>query len=91
MEIFHCEICEFIKHHRVSFPLKNPKILSPFSLKHSNVLGPSHVTDTFGSQWFVTFMGDCTQTTWAYLMKSKSEVSFIFSLPSTNSLALDLG
>ena len=37
VEFFHCEVCEFAKHHRVSFPLSNTRSLSPFSLIHSDI------------------------------------------------------
>lgn len=61
---FHCEICELAKHHRVSFPLKTPQMLSPFSLMHSDVWGPSRIPNIFGSRWFVSFIDDYTRTTW---------------------------
>ena len=51
---FHCQVCFLAKHHRVSFSIKNPKCLSPFSLIHSNVCGLSRVPNHSGSQWFVT-------------------------------------
>ena len=35
----HCDICEFAKHHRVSFPLSNTRTSSPFSLIHSDIFG----------------------------------------------------
>lgn len=76
--IFYCESCVLAKHHRISFPIKEPQILSPFSLIHSDVWGPSRVANISGSRWFVTFIDDYTRLTWVYLMKSKSEVASIF-------------
>ena len=34
---FHCEICEFTKHHRVSFLLSDSRSLSPFTIIHSDI------------------------------------------------------
>ena len=76
---FHCEPCTLAKHHCVSFPIKEIQYVSPFNLIHSDVWGPSHVTNISSAHWFVTFIDDCTRTTWIYLMKSKSEVPLIFS------------
>ena len=79
VENFNCKICEFAKHHRVSFPLKTPKLLSQFSSIDSDVWHPC-VNNTSSSRQFVTLIYDCcTRTTWVlYLVKSKFEVSTIF-------------
>ena len=34
---FHCQVYEFVKHHRVSYLLKDYTPTSPFTLIHSNV------------------------------------------------------
>lgn len=34
---FHCETCEYAKHRRVPFPIKNYTPSSPFSLIHSDI------------------------------------------------------
>lgn len=60
VEFFHCEACEFAKHHRVPFPLNNTISLSPFSLIHSDIWGPSRISNTLGAKGFVTFIEDCT-------------------------------
>ena len=75
---FHCEVCELVKHHHVPFPIRNKKETSLFSLTHIDVWGPSRIPNISGSKWFVTFIDDCTHTTWVYLLKSKSEVNSIF-------------
>ena len=77
---FHWEVCVLAKYHLYSFPVKNPKRLSPFCLMHSDVWGSSHVTNNLDFWWFVTFIDDCTCSTWVYLLKSKSEVSTIFPI-----------
>ena len=74
----HCDICEFAKHKCVSFSPSNNKSLFPFHLMHSDVWGPSRVTNLSGARWFVTFIDDCTRVTWVFLMKQKSDVAHIF-------------
>ena len=55
-----CEVCELAKHKRVSFPVSNKISTSPFYLIHTDVWGPSNVSNISGSRWFVTFIDDCT-------------------------------
>ena len=31
-----------------------------------------------GARWFVSFIVDCTQVTWIYLLNNKSDVEFVF-------------
>ena len=40
--------------------------------------GPSNVANISGSRWSVTFIDDCSQVTWVYLLKQKSEVTSVF-------------
>ncbi|CAL8175713.1 unnamed protein product [Prunus armeniaca] len=75
---FKCEICELAKHHRVSYPLSINKSYAPFALVHSDVWGPSRVSNLSNSKWFVTFINDYSRLTWVYLMTDKSEVFSIF-------------
>nr|KYP50831.1 Retrovirus-related Pol polyprotein from transposon TNT 1-94 [Cajanus cajan] len=78
VSVFHCDVCEQAKSHRVPFPLSLNKSLVPFMLIHSDVWGPSKISTLRGSCWFVTFINDCTRMTWLWLMKSKGEVNLIF-------------
>ena len=75
---FNCETCQLGKHHRESF---SPRVLShashPFELIHSDVWGPSRES-SFGFRYFVTFIDDCTRTTWLYLIKDRTEVFHSF-------------
>ncbi|CAL8152528.1 unnamed protein product [Prunus armeniaca] len=64
--------------HHVPYPLSTNKCTTPFTLIHSNVWGPSPITAPSGVRWFVTFIDDCTQMTWLYLLKNKNEVFFRF-------------
>jgi len=74
-ESFHCDVCQFAKHHRITFPPNGNKSFKPFDLIHSDVWGgPSPIPNISGAKWFVSFIDDCTQVTWIFLMKDKSEV-----------------
>ena len=33
-----------------------------------------------GAKWFVFFIDDCTRVNWLFLIKNKSNVSFVFPL-----------
>jgi len=78
IETFHCDICEYAKHTRVSFPIRNKRSSSPFYLIHSDIWGPSTVPNVSGSRWFVSFIDDCTRVSWVFLLKNKSNVSNFF-------------
>jgi hypothetical protein len=78
VEQFHCEICEFAKHHRVPFPISDSRSMSPFHIIHSDIWGPYNVPNISGAKGFVTFIDDCTRMTGVYLLKRKADVSHIF-------------
>ena len=80
MESLHCCICEFSKHHRISFPISNTRTFVPFSLIHSDVWGCCTVPNVSGTRWFVSFIDDSTPVTWLYLIKQKSDVSSVFPI-----------
>ena len=40
----YCETCFLVKSHRISYPLNNTRVDSPFFLIHSDVWGPAPVT-----------------------------------------------
>ena len=63
VESLHCDICEFVKHCRVSFPISNNRTFVPFLLIHSDIWGPFIVPNVFGARWFVSFIDDCTHVT----------------------------
>ena len=77
---FQCDVYEYAKHHRVSFPLSNKKKFVPFSLIHTDVWGPIKVQSISRVSQFVLFIDDCTRFTWVYLMKQKSKVNIIFPI-----------
>ncbi|KAI3465187.1 hypothetical protein Pfo_021850 [Paulownia fortunei] len=74
---FHCEVCELVKHKRVPFPISNKRSSVPFSLIHSGIWGPSPIPNIFGACWFVSLIDDCTRISWIFLLKNKSDVSFV--------------
>ena len=75
---FQCDICQFAKHKRASFPLNNTRSVLPFNLIHSDIWGPSPIPNISGARWFVLFVDDCTRVMWLYLLKNKSDVCSIF-------------
>lgn len=77
---FHCETCIFAKSHSASFPVSSNKSHVPFPLIHFDVWGPFHVPTYTGAKYFVSFIDDCTHVSWVYLLKNKSDVSFIFPI-----------
>ena len=75
---FVCEICQFAKHTRVSYPIQPYKPSNPFTLIHSDIWGPSQVNNVAGARWFITFIDDHTCICWVLLLKDKSETTTIF-------------
>lgn len=57
------EPCQLAKHCRSTNPSSFNKSSFAFSLVHSNVWGPSHVTSYFGFKYFVTFVDDNSRVT----------------------------
>ena len=47
---FHYDVCQFAKHHRVSFPLSNKKLVQPFLLVHTDIWGPSRIPNLSGAR-----------------------------------------
>ena len=47
---FHCDVCEYAKHKRASFPINNKKCSMPFYLIHTDIWGPSTISSTTGSR-----------------------------------------
>jgi hypothetical protein len=72
--LFHCETCEFAKHHRSSFSTQPYKHSKPFAVIHNDVWGPNKISTFSNKKWFITFIDDHTRIYWVYLLKEKSEV-----------------
>ncbi|XP_073221472.1 uncharacterized protein [Cicer arietinum] len=71
-------VFEVAKHTKSHYSIQPYKSSRPFTLIHSDMWGPSRVSNVTGSRWFVTFIDDHTRVTWVFLMKEKSEVGIIF-------------
>ena len=50
VKFFHCDVCEFIKHKRVSFPASNKRSSIHFYLVHIDTWGPSTIPNVKGSR-----------------------------------------
>ena len=51
IESFHCDVCEFAKHHRITFLPRTNKTSNPFDLVHSNVWGLAPISNISGAKW----------------------------------------
>ena len=67
-------VCPLAKHKRLSFPFNNNMCSSAFDLTHVDVWGPYSIPTQNGYRYFLIVVNDATRFTWAFLMKSKSEV-----------------
>ena len=77
-ESFDCDVCEFVKYKRSTFPTSNNKRSpEPFHLIHSDIWGPFLVLNIFVVRWFVSFIDDCTTVVCIFLLKHKSDISFV--------------
>ena len=72
-----CEVCEYAKHKKSTYPSSLTRKSYPFQLIHSDVWGPSQEVSIHDHRWFLVLIDDCTRFTWVFLMKKKSEVSQI--------------
>ena len=70
--------CQFSKQTTLPFNNNVSHALSSFDLIHSYVWGPSPISTSGGSHYFVIFMGDFSQYTWIYLFKNRSELYQIY-------------
>lgn len=71
-------MCELAKHKYVPFYVSNKIRIFLFCLIHTDVWSPSNIPNISSACWFVTFIDDCTQVTWIYLLKQKFKVSNVF-------------
>ena len=79
-KVFQCEVCQLSNHICNYYPHQPYKSSHPFYLIHSDVWGPSRISNISGSRWFVTFIDDHTRITWLFFMKEKSEVGKNFQM-----------
>ena len=72
-----CEICQFSKLVRNTYPNQPYKASYPFSIIHIDIWWPSKVNNVSRARWFVSFVDD-HRTTQIFLMKEKSKAGPIF-------------
>ncbi len=69
-----CDSCTEGKHHRTPFPVReSSRAKEPLSLVHTDVCGKLP-RSLGGTEYFVTFIDDCTRFVWVYFLKNKSDV-----------------
>ena len=72
-----CEVCEYAKHKKSTYPSSQTRKSYPLQLIHSDVWGPYKDVSIHDHRWFIVLVDDCTRFTWVFLMKTKLEVSQI--------------
>ena len=75
---FDCMPCQFGKQTTLPFNNSVSHALSSFDLIHSDVWGPSPVSTSNGSRYFVIFVDDFSRYTWIYLFKNRYELYQIY-------------
>ena len=75
-----CSICPLAKQRRLAYVSHNNLSVTPFDLVHIDIWGPFSVESVEEYRYFLTLVDDCTRTTWVYMLKTKGDVSVIFSL-----------
>ena len=76
--MFQCEVFQLTKHHHVHFSSHTYQESKPFYPIHSDVWGPSQVTNIIETKWFIIFINDHTRVYWVYHLKEKSNVGGVF-------------
>lgn len=76
--VFHCDIYEFVKNHRVPYLSSLNKFFEPFAVIHSDISGPAKVESLSQARYFITFIDECTRMTWISLLQKKSDAYIAF-------------
>ena len=74
---FDCSICPLPKQKRLSFPTSVSTSSSCFDLIYVDIWGPYSTPSPNGSKYFLTIVDDYSRCTWVFLMKHKSEASYL--------------
>lgn len=69
-----CDSCEIARHHCTHFPSTPYHPSKPFSIIHSDLCGPSRISNRTQSKWFIILIDDHTRVSWVFLLKDKTEV-----------------
>ncbi|KAA3475001.1 Retrovirus-related Pol polyprotein from transposon TNT 1-94 [Gossypium australe] len=72
----HCVACHLEKEHKLPFPKFVSEYTKPLQLIVADVWGPALISSN-GFHYYVAFTDACTQYTWLYFLKKKSEVLHI--------------
>jgi len=72
-----CDICFCAKQTRCSFSESDSKASEPFEIIHCDIWGVYHIPSTCGAHYFLTIVDDASRAVWVYLMREKSELSFL--------------
>lgn len=72
-----CYICPLAKQRRLSFTSHNNMSQHPFDLIHCDICGLYHINTISGYRYFLTLVDDCTRFTCVFLLRDKSNVTFI--------------
>ena len=75
---FDCMPCQFGKQTALPFNKSVSHSLSSFDLIHFDVWGPSPISTSGGSRYFVIFVDDFSRYTWIYLFKNRFELYQIY-------------
>ena len=74
-----CEECVLNKHARNSIQKKAEFwAKKPLELIHTNICGPINPESFSEKRYFISFIDDYSQKTWAYFLKGKSEAFKVF-------------
>ncbi|KAK9133032.1 hypothetical protein Scep_012560 [Stephania cephalantha] len=73
-----CSVCPLGKHHSLPFSTSNSCCKHLLDKIHTDVWGPSPVTSSDGSNYYISFVNDCTRFTWIFPLKKNSDVFNVF-------------
>ena len=80
-ELDFCEVCVHGKQHRTPLPTNSMMhAQNVLEIIHSDICGPMSVNSFSNARYFVTFINDKTQKTFAYFLRRKDEVFEKFKL-----------
>ena len=77
-ENFDCVSCQLGKQPVLSFNSNESISTDIFDLIHSDVWGPSPISNIGGSQYFVVFVDDYSRYSWIFHMKHRSELLQVY-------------
>lgn len=59
--------------HNFPFPLSSNEYSSPLQLFHTDLWAPSPTPSSNGNRYYIHFIDECTNFTWVYMLRDKSE------------------